>query len=384
MLDGPARGDDPHAYWMRRALVLAESVLYCTAPNPRVGAIIVRDGVILGQGATQPVGGSHAEVCALNDACRRGADVQGATVYVTLEPCSHHGRTPPCVNQLVQARVGRVVVAMGDPNPCVAGQGYAILRDAGIEVIWGVCTQEALALNVGFVARITRATPWLWAKMAASLDGRSALQNGQSQWITGKPARADGHHWRARSDVVLTGIGTIEKDDPQLTVREVLTTQPPRKAVIDGVLRIRPDARLFDGSEVWVFTAVDAPERAAALRAVGARIIHLPSAQLGRVDLAGVLRWMGEQEINEVHVEAGAGLTGALIEAQLVDELLVYLAPVLLGDAIGLARLPKLERLDATRRYAFHEVRQVGEDVRLRARVAQTWDRLIDCVQLHL
>lgn len=375
--------DDPHTHWMRQALTLAASVLFTTSPNPRVGCVIVRDGVVLGQGATQPPGGPHAEVCALLDAAERRIDVRGATVYVTLEPCSHYGRTPPCVNALVEAQVGRVVVAMGDPNPQVAGRGYAILRDAGIEVIHGVCSREALALNVGFVARMTRGTPWVWAKMAASLDGRSALHNGRSQWITGPAARADGHHWRARSDVVLTGMGTIEKDDPQLNVRTVDTARQPRRAVIDGTLRIRSDARIFDGQEVWVFTAVDAPARAAALVAVGARVIVLPGDRTGRVDLASVFRWMGEQAVNEVHVEAGAGLTGALVEAQWVDELLVYLAPVLLGDAIGLARLPMLEHLDELRRYAFHDVAMVGEDVRLRARVAQTWDGLVDCVESY-
>lgn len=366
--------------WMHQALALATSVLYTTTPNPRVGAVVVRDGRVLGRGATQPPGGPHAEIVALRDAAALGHDVRDATIYVTLEPCSHFGRTPPCVDALVAARLARVVVAMGDPNPQVAGAGYARLDAAGIEVTRGVCAEEALALNVGFVARMRRGTPWVWAKMASSLDGRSALHNGVSQWITGPSARADGHHWRARSCVVLTGMGTVEQDNPQLTVRGVSTSRPPRKAVIDGALRIDPQARLFDGSEVWIFTAVDDPARAARLAEVNARVIVLPASKPERVDLAAVMRWLGEHDINEVHVEAGAGLTGALVAAGLVDELLVYVAPVLLGDAVGLARLPMLEHLDDVQRYAFHDVALVGDDLRVRARVAPTWDALVDCV----
>lgn len=365
---------------MRQALALAESVLYTTTPNPRVGCVIVRDDQLLGQGATQPPGQAHAEIGALRDAQARGNDVCGATVYVTLEPCSHFGRTPPCVDALVAAGVGRVVVAMGDPNPQVGGSGYARLRDAGIAVTRGVCAEDALALNVGFVSRMQRGRPWVWAKMASSLDGRSALHNGVSQWITGEAARADGHHWRARSCVVLTGMGTILKDDPQLNVRAVSTPRQPRRAVIDGMLSIDTRARIFDGSEVLVFTSVDRPERREALAACHARVVVLPAVEPGRVDLTAVMCWLAQDGVNEVHVEAGAGLTGALITASQVDELLLYVAPVLLGDALGMARLPMLEQLDHVQRYAFHDVRMVGEDIRLRARMNKTWSALVDCV----
>jgi len=367
MADTAERPED--AAWMRRALALAEGVLYTTSPNPRVGCVIVRDGRVLGEGATQPAGGPHAEVRALRDAQARGLSVRGATVYVTLEPCSHHGRTPPCADALVAAAPARVVVAMGDPNPRVNGQGLARLRAADIAVTAGVCLDEALALNVGFVARMSRGTPWLWAKMAASLDGRSALPNGRSQWITGEAARADGHHWRARSCAVLTGIGTVLADDPRLDVRHVPSPRPPRKIVLDSQLRMPADARLLDGTQTWIFTAREDAARAAALAARNARVVCLPGED-GRVDLAGVMRWLGEHDINEVHAEAGAVLTGALLQAGCVDELLAYMAPVLLGEGAGMARLPPIEDLDRARRFEFVDAQCVGGDVRLRAQDA--------------
>lgn len=363
--------------WMRRALELARGVLYDTSPNPRVGCVIVRDGQVIGQGATQPPGSAHAEIMALRDAAARGASVQGATLYVTLEPCSHHGRTPPCADAVIAARPARVVVAMADPNPLVRGRGLAALRSAGIEVVTGVCAEQALELNPGFVARMSRGTPWLWLKLAASLDGRSALHNGASQWITGERARADGHHWRARSCMVLTGMGTVRADDPQLTVRHVSTQRPPRRAVVDGRFEIPETARLFDApGEVVIFTGRDDPAKAGRLAARNVRVVRLPEIAPGRVDLRAMLAWMGENHINEVHVEAGAGLSGALLEAGCVDELLAYLAPVLLGDALGMVRLPLLEHLDHARRFAFTEVTLVGEDVRLRARVPARWEAL--------
>lgn len=366
--------------WMRRALELARSVLYLTTPNPRVGCVIVRDGDVLGEGATQRAGGPHAEVMALRDAQARGKSVAGATVYVTLEPCSHHGRTPPCVEALLAARPARVVVAMGDPNPQVGGRGLNLLREAGIDVATGVCAAEALALNPGFVARMTRGTPWLWLKLAASLDGRSALHNGMSQWITGEPARADGHHWRARSCLVLTGMGTVLADDPQLTVRHVATPRPPRRAVVDGRFEIPESARLIDGGEIIVFTTRSDPAKAERLAARNVRVVELPEAAPGRVDLPAMLRWMGANDINEVHVEAGAGLSGALLAADCVDELLVYQAPVLLGDAMGMVQMPMLEHLDQARRFAFCDVAQLGPDVRLRARLADRWQGLLAAV----
>ncbi|CAB3700073.1 Riboflavin biosynthesis protein RibD [Achromobacter pestifer] len=369
-------------FWMRRALALAERVLYSTAPNPRVGCVIVRDGQVLGEGATQPPGGPHAEICALRDAQARQAAVAGATMYVTLEPCSHFGRTPPCVDAVLAARPARVVVAIGDPNPLVNGQGLARLREAGIAVTTGVCAEEALAINAGFISRMSRGLPWVWMKMAASLDGRSALHNGMSQWITGAEARADGHHWRARSCVVLTGMGTVLKDDPQLNVRGVDTPRQPRKAVVDGRLSIPEDARLFDGGEVIIFTARDDAAKAARLADQNARVVVLPGPVPDRVDLQAMMRWFAQEQFNEVHVEAGAGLSGALVSAGCVDELLLYVAPVLLGDAAGMVRLPMLEHLDAAQRYEFIDTALLGADVRLRARVAQTWRELMQRVAL--
>ncbi|KOF53064.1 bifunctional diaminohydroxyphosphoribosylaminopyrimidine deaminase/5-amino-6-(5-phosphoribosylamino)uracil reductase RibD [Achromobacter sp. Marseille-Q4962] len=367
---------------MRRALALAQSVLYTTTPNPRVGCVIVRDGRVIGEGATQPPGGPHAEICALRDAEARGEPVQGATLYVTLEPCSHHGRTPPCVDAVLAARPARVVVAMGDPNPLVNGRGLARLREAGIDVVTGVCLDEALALNPGFVSRMSRGLPWVWLKMAASLDGRSALHNGMSQWITGPEARADGHHWRARACVVLTGMGTILKDDPRLNVRAVQTPRQPRKAVVDGRFEIPEDARLFDGAEVIVFTAREDAAKATRLAAKNARVVPLPGPVPGRVDLPAAMRWLAAHDCNEVHVEAGAGLSGALVSAGCVDELLLYLAPVLLGDAAGMVKLPVLEHLDAARRYRYIDTAALGEDVRLRARVEGNWQDLRERVAL--
>lgn len=376
----PSESDD--IFWMQRALALAQSVLYTTAPNPRVGCVIVRDGRVLGEGATQPPGGPHAEIRALRDAEARQEAVEGATMYVTLEPCSHFGRTPPCVDAVLAARPARVVVAIGDPNPLVNGQGLARLRAAGIAVTTGVCAEDALAINAGFISRMSRGLPWVWMKMAASLDGRSALHNGMSQWITGPEARADGHRWRARSCVVLTGMGTVQKDDPQLNVRGMDTPRQPRKAVVDGRFEIPEDARLFDGTPVIIFTTRDDPAKAARLADKNARVVVLPSATPDRVDLPGVMRWFAQEQVNEVHVEAGAGLSGALVAAGCVDELLLYLAPVLLGDAAGMVRLPMLEHLDAARRYMFIDTERVGADVRLRARVEGTWRTLMQRVAL--
>lgn len=374
--------DSDDLTWMRRALALAQTVMYTTAPNPRVGCVIVRDGRVLGEGATQPPGGPHAEVGALRDAQARGESVAGATVYVTLEPCSHFGRTPPCVDALLAARPARVVVALGDPNPLVNGRGLARLREAGIAVTTGVCRDEALAINAGFMSRMSRGLPWTWLKMATSLDGRSALHNGVSQWITGPEARADGHRWRARSCVVLTGIGTVLKDDPQLTVRSVATPRQPRRAVVDGRFELPEDARLIDGGEVIVFTARADAAKAARLAARNVRVVELPGQEPDRVDLPAMMRWFAAEQFNEVHVEAGAGLSGALVAAGCIDELLVYLAPMLLGEAAGLVKLPLLERLEAAPRYEFIDAERVGADLRVRARVADHWRELMRRVEL--
>jgi diaminohydroxyphosphoribosylaminopyrimidine deaminase/5-amino-6-(5-phosphoribosylamino)uracil reductase len=367
--------------WMRHALALAEQVMFTTTPNPRVGCVIVRDERVIGEGATQPPGGPHAEVVALRDAESRGESVTGATVYVTLEPCNHFGRTPPCVDALLAVMPARVVVAMGDPNPQVNGQGLARLRAAGIAVETGVCLDEALALNVGFAARMHRGSPWVWMKTASSLDGRSALHNGKSQWITGEAARADGHAWRARSCAVLTGIGTVLADDPQLNVRHVSTPRQPRKIVVDAQLLLPETARLLDDTPTWVFTARTDAAKAARLADRNVQVIELPDGR-GKVDLPAMFRWLGEHDINEVHVEAGEKLNGSLLREDCIDELLSYLAPVLLGDAAGVARLPALESLDDARRFAFIDVLALGQDVRLRARIDANWQALRNAVSL--
>ncbi|MDB5761356.1 MAG: ribD [Herminiimonas sp.] len=349
------------------ALQWAAKGLFTTAPNPRVGCVVVKDNLIIGEGYTQPAGQAHAEVQALDDAARRGFDVRGATVYVTLEPCSHHGRTPPCADALIKAGVARVVAAMADPNPLVAGQGLARLRAAGIKVVSGVMEHEARELNIGFFSRMQRGKPWVRMKAAASLDGKSVLHNGRSQWITSQAARDDGHWWRARACAVLTGIGTVMEDDPQLNVRAVDTPRQPRRIVIDSHLQINPDARVLEGGGTWVVAARQDSDKAARLHERGAEIILLPNAH-GKVDLPALMLELGRRQINELHVEAGFKLNGSLIREACVDELLLYLAPSLIGDAQGLFDLPALDTLDGKRPLSFHEVKQIGPDLRILAR----------------
>ena len=352
---------------MRHALHWAEKGLFTTTPNPRVGCVIVKDCKIIGEGHTQPAGQAHAEVRALHDARARGFDVRGATAYVTLEPCSHHGRTPPCADALISVGIARVVAAIADPNPLVAGQGLAKLRTAGIETACGVLEAEARELNIGFFSRMQRAKPWVRMKAAASLDGKTALHNGRSQWITGQAARDDGHWWRARACAILTGIGTIKADDPQLNVRAVDTPRQPRRIVVDSRLDIDPEARVLQGGGTWIVTAQKNPEKEALLHDRGAEIIMLPNAQ-GKVDLPALMLELGRRQINEVHVEAGLKLNGSLIREACVDELLLYLAPSLLGDARGLFDLPALDTLDGKYALSFHEVKQIGLDLRILAR----------------
>ena len=348
---------------MALALAWAAKGMYLTAPNPRIGCVIVRDGVVIGAGHTQPAGQAHAEIQALRDAAERGHDVRGATAYVTLEPCSHYGRTPPCSNALVQAGLGRVVAAMTDPNPLVAGRGMAQLEAAGIAVTSGVLADQAHELNIGFFSRMRRGLPWVRLKVAASLDGATALADGESQWITGPAARADGHAWRARAQAILTGIGTVKADDPQLTVRGIDTPLPPRRVIVDSRLEIDPGARILQGEPCWIVAAVELSEKAAALRAAGHEVIVLPNAN-GKVDLPALMRELGRREINEVHVEAGAKLNASMLREGCVDELLVYLAPSLIGPGQGMFDLPPLARLSDQRRLRFHDVARVGDDIR--------------------
>lgn len=353
---------------MRAALAQAARGLYTTTPNPRVGCVIVRDGAVIAEGHTQAAGFAHAEAHALHHAAENGVDVRGATVYVTLEPCSHFGRTAPCADALVVAGVARVVAAIEDPNPLVSGQGIARLRAAGIDVTVGVLADEAREMNIGFLQRMVQGRPWVRMKIAASLDGGTALQNGQSQWITSAPARDDGHAWRARACAILTGIGTVQQDDPQLTVRAVPTSRQPRRIVVDSRLEISPQARVLDGGNCWIFVAVENPARAARLRDAGHEVIMLPGDG-GKVDLRAMMRELGRRQINELHVEAGFKLNGSLLGAGVVDELLLYLAPCLLGPAQGLARLPLLEQLSDRVPCRFHDVQQIGPDLRVLARI---------------
>jgi diaminohydroxyphosphoribosylaminopyrimidine deaminase/5-amino-6-(5-phosphoribosylamino)uracil reductase len=353
---------------MTLALEWAAMGMNSTAPNPRVGCVIVRDGAVIGAGYTQPAGQAHAEIQALRDAEARGNDVRGATAYVTLEPCNHHGRTPPCSDALVRAGLGRVVAAMEDPNPLVAGQGLAKLAAAGIEVSSGVMADAAYEMNIGFFSRMRRGLPWVRLKTAASLDGMTALHNGQSQWITGPEARADGHAWRARACAILTGIGTVKADDPQLTVRAVEASRQPRRVIVDSKLEIALDARVLAGASSWIVAASANPGKQAALREAGHEVILLPNAA-GKVDLPALMRELGRREINELHVEAGSKLNGSLIREGCVDELLVYLAPSLIGEAQGMFALGPLASLEQRQRLKFHEVKQVGEDLRILARI---------------
>ena len=350
---------------MHAALAQAAKAMYTATPNPRVGCVIVRNGDVLAEGHTQPTGFAHAEAYALHHAQQQGIDVRGATVYVSLEPCSHHGRTPPCADALINAGIARVVVAIEDPNPLVAGQGLAKLRAAGIHVELGTLAEPAREINRGFLHRMQHARPWVRMKIAASIDGGTALQNGQSQWITSAQARDDGHHWRARSCAILTGIGTVQQDDPQLNVRAVDTPRQPRRVVVDSHLVISPQARMLQGAPACIFTAVDHAEPAAQLRSQGHEVITLPD-DTGKVDLHALMRELGRREINELHVEAGFKLNGSLLRAGVVDELLLYMAPCLLGPAQGLARLPVLEQLDHRLSFYFHDIERVGPDVRLR------------------
>jgi len=354
--------------FMLRALELAQRAAYHATPNPRVGCVIVRDGRILGEGFTQPPGSNHAEIEALLDARRNGHDVRGATVFVTLEPCSHFGRTPPCATALAEAHVARVIAAVEDPNPLVRGKGLDMLRANGVDVRCGLLEQEAADVNVGFFSRMMRGRPWVRVKIAASLDGKTALENGVSQWITSDDARRDGHAWRARACAVLTGIGTVQADNPQMNVRLVDTPRQPLRVLVDSRLEVDPDARFFDGEgAVVVACAVDDAGRAQRLADKGVEVIRLPDAR-GKVDLPLLMQRLAERGINEVHVEAGFKLNGSLVSAGVVDELLVYLAPMLIGEAQGMVHLPALSDLAKAQRLVFREVTQVGEDVRILAR----------------
>ncbi|WP_431276152.1 bifunctional diaminohydroxyphosphoribosylaminopyrimidine deaminase/5-amino-6-(5-phosphoribosylamino)uracil reductase RibD [Variovorax ureilyticus] len=366
---------DADAQQIAAAQQLAVDARYLTDPNPRVGCILTdAAGRRIGAGHTQRAGGPHAEVMALRDAAARGQSVAGATAYVTLEPCSHHGRTAPCCDALIAAGVRRVVASISDPNPLVAGRGFDRLRAAGVEVVVGPGADETRELNIGFFSRMVRKTPWVRLKVAASLDGKTALENGTSQWITSEAARTDGHAWRARAGAILTGVGTVIEDDPRLDVRLVDTVRQPPLVIVDSRLQTPPSARLFDVErEVWIYAAARDEARAAALEARGATVTCLSNPH-GKVDLAALLRDLAARQVNELHVEAGHKLNGSLMREGLIDELLLYLAPKFIGDGLGIASHPHaggaLTSLEGALALEYRSFEPIGPDLRIVARVA--------------
>lgn len=359
--------------FMSEALAQAQNALYLSNPNPRVGCVIVKEGQVIGRGFTQKVGGSHAEVQALADARAQGYDPAGATIYVTLEPCSHTGRTPPCVDALIAAKPAVVMVAMTDPNPLVSGKGIERLRTAGIDVRCGLLESEAKAINLGFISRMTRGLPWVRLKIAASLDGKTALSNGQSQWITGPLARADGHHWRAQACAILTGVGTIKEDDPALNVRDVPTERQPWRIIVDSQLETPLHAKILnhlDQSGVILVCAslesAHAQEKAKAFEELGAQVIAMAN-QNGKVDLPQLFAYLAQQyHMNEIHVEAGFKLNGSLLREECVDELLLYYAPFFMGEGIGMANISPLAQLNQRQNWQIFDHSLFGQDLRLR------------------
>jgi len=354
---------------MHEALALAHGAIGLSEPNPRVGCVITApDGRVLGRGHTQQAGGPHAEVMALRDAAAQGESVRGAIAWVTLEPCSHHGRTPPCCDALIAAGIARVVMALEDPNPLVAGQGAARLRAAGIEVETGPLAAEARELNIGFFSRMQRGRPWVRLKAAVSLDGRTALNNGASQWITGPEARTDGHAFRKRAGAVLTGVGTVLDDNPRLDVRLVDTALQPLRVIVDSRLETPPASKILDApGRTLIYAATLDEGRAAELRDRGAEIALAPGAS-AKVDLAAMLADLAARGINELHVEAGHKLNGSFVRERLVDEFLIYMAPKLLGVGRELAAFGPLESLSDSLALHFESVRPFGPDLRILAR----------------
>lgn len=359
--------------FMSEALAEAQKALYLSNPNPRVGCVIVKDGQVIGRGFTQKVGGAHAEIQALANAKKLGNDPAGSTVYVTLEPCNHTGRTPPCVDALIAAMPATVFVSMLDPNPLVAGKGIERLKAAGILVHCGLMESEAQALNPGFISRMTRNLPWVRMKIAASLDGKTALPDGRSQWITGPLARADGHHWRAQACAIVTGVGTVKEDDPSLNVRDVQTERQPWRIIVDSKLETPLTAKILnplDQSGVLIVCAsLDTPEmqqKATAFLERGIEVIAMAN-QSGKVDLPKLFSYLAqEREMNEIHIEAGFKLNGSLLREGCVDELLLYYAPFFMGEGIGMANVSALNALNDRQEWNVLDHQLFGSDLRVR------------------
>ena len=359
--------------FMSEALAEAQKALYLSNPNPRVGCVIVKDGQVIGRGFTQKVGQAHAEVQALADAKSKGKDPVGSTVYVTLEPCNHKGKTPPCVDALIASKPAKVIAAMSDPNPLVGGKGLERLKAAGIEVHCGLLETEAQELNRGFISRMTRGLPWVRMKIAASLDGKTALPDGKSKWITGALARADGHHWRAQACAIVTGVGTVKEDDPSLNVRDVATQRQPCRIIIDSKLETPPNAKILnelDQSKVLIVCAqLDSPERqekAKAFQVRGIEVMAMANTS-GKVDLPKLFSYLAkERQMNEIHIESGFKLNGSMLREDCVDELLLYYAPFFMGEGIGMANVPSLAALDAPKEWTIIDQCLFGPDLRLR------------------
>ena len=359
--------------FMSEALAEAQKALYLSNPNPRVGCVIVKDNQVIGRGFTQKVGSAHAEVQALANAKSLGNDPAGSTVYVTLEPCNHTGRTPPCVDALILAKPATVFVAMSDPNPLVAGKGLERLRAAGIQVHCGLMESKARALNPGFISRMTRGLPWVRMKIAASLDGKTALPDGRSQWITGPLARADGHHWRAQACAIVTGVGTVKEDDPSLNVRDVQTERQPWRIIVDSKLETPPTAKILnnvDQSGVIIVCAsldpTDMQQKAKGFTDRGIEVITMTNP-FGKVDLPKLFSYLAkEREMNEIHIEAGFKLNGSLLRESCVDELLLYYAPFFTGEGIGMANVSPLNSLADKKEWKVIDHNLFGPDLRLR------------------